>query len=68
MLIQTTMQVEVDTDSFTPAQWKEFILQYLTPQEIQRTIKTDMFPAERLKARALIAYAACQELNELSNT
>lgn len=58
--IQTT--TEIDTDNFTDAQWREFIIANVSYKEISRTIMIDMFPMSRLKERALICYNASIEL------
>ena len=52
----TTEQVttEIDTDDFTNADWKEFIIKYVSHSEIVRTKTTDMFWFDRLKERAII--------------
>lgn len=67
--IKTTQLVsittEIDPNTFTFQQWKDFIIQNLSPTEIKRTIDTDLFPFDRLKERALIAHNCINELLEI---
>ena len=60
-----TKQVEAvfDTDYFTPAQWKQFIFENVSSQEIARTFKNDLFPLDGLKARAIQIHKSKQEFN-----
>ena len=60
-----TKQVETvfDTDEFTPEQWRQFIIDSVSPQEIARTIKNDLFPLDRLKARAIQIHQFRQEFD-----
>ena len=57
-IIKQQITVEVDTNKFTPAEWKEFINKHLSPAEISRTmVASDMFWLEKLKERAIVVCA-----------
>lgn len=56
-------ETEFDTDDFTPAQWRQFIMDNVSSQEIARTIKNDLFPLDRLKARAIQIHQLRQEFD-----
>ena len=51
--VMQTVETEIDTDTFTPDQWKEFIILYVSTAEIVRTMKIDLFGLDRLKVRAI---------------
>lgn len=57
------VEAEFDTDDFTPAQWRQFIIENVSSQEIARTIKNDLFPLDRLKARAIQIHQLKQEFD-----
>ena len=57
------METEFDTDDFTPAQWRQFIMDNVSSHEIARTIKNDLFPLDRLKARAIQIHQLRQEFD-----
>ena len=61
----TTEQVttEIDTDDFTRADWKEFIIKYVSHGEILRTKASDIFWFEKLKERAIV----CAQNNVLTD-
>ena len=57
------VEAEFDTDDFTPAQWRQFIMDNVSSHEIARTIKNDLFPLDRLKARAIQIHQLRQEFD-----
>lgn len=60
--IETT--TEVDTDNFTPEEWKQFILKYVPMQMIIKAKTNDLFYLEYLKEKAIQGYNLCQEFEK----
>lgn len=61
MKVPYVQTVEIDTAEWTRDQWIKFITDHISPSVIEHIIKTDMFPLERLKEKAIAAHELCQE-------
>ena len=62
-----TQERVLDTDTFTPEQWREFIKANVPASVIKRAIETDLMPLEYLKAKAIAGFQLRQEFNILDD-
>ena len=60
-----TQERELDTDAFTPEQWRKFIKANVPAHVIKRAIETDLMPLDYLKAKAIAGFQLRQEFNIL---
>ena len=62
-----TEQAVLDTDLFSPEQWREFIKANVPWHVIKRAIETDLMPLDYLKAKAIAGFQLRQEFNILDH-